>query len=382
MSLSLEELVAHRNGTTFWKEFTFTQLKFRVPAGELELADNIVWFGETAFIIQMKEREGATDDAETERRWFDRKVVRAASKQIKDSLRFLEEQGSIPVSNVRGQELQISKAAIADIRKLVIYKPGIVLPDECRMTQFHLSQTAGFIHIIDMENYGKILEILVAPEEIRRYLEYRETSLRALTHLRVTVTEDDLLGAYATEEKVPTPKSHLALRKLVLDAQHLNLSSILSNLADHIENPDFSNDYSKILIEFAKLPRSAWRAAKERFDLAVRDASTREFARPYRFYFPMSDCNFVFAAIHPDIDHIANPDQRIGYLRLLTETGKYLARARTGVGIQIARDGKDVLVDWCLQHDPWEIDEQMERIAAESPFRNVRDQLIDGFQFS
>lgn len=379
--MNLEEFIAHRNGITFWKEFTFTQLKFRVPAGELELADNVVWFGETAFIIQMKEREGATDDPDTERKWFEKKVLKAAVKQIKDSLRFLNEHGSIPVANVRGHEMQIARDHLKDVRKLIVYKPGDVLPNENRQTQFYFSQTVGFIHVIDRDSYGSVLELLVAPEEIRRYLEYRETALLELAKRSVAVTEDDLLGAYAMEEPLPTPQSHLSLTRLVEDVQHFNLSSILGNLADHIENPKFSSDYSKILIEFAKLPRSAWRAAKERFDLAVRDAASGEFVRPYRFYFPATDCNLIFTAIHPDIDHAANPDQRTGYLRLLTETGKYIARAACGVGVQVARDGQDFLVDWCLHDEPWKSDEQIERIAAESPFRRVREQRIDGFHF-
>ncbi|KQW60729.1 hypothetical protein [Ensifer sp. Root127] len=118
--MNLEQFIAQRNGITFWKEFTFAQLKFRVPSGEVELADNVVWFGETAFIIQMKEREGVTEDPDTERRWFDKKVLKAAVKRIKDSLRFLDERGGIPVANVRGQEMTIAKDRLRDVRKLIV----------------------------------------------------------------------------------------------------------------------------------------------------------------------------------------------------------------------------------------------------------------------
>ncbi len=40
----LEEFIGKRNSLTFWKEFTFDQLKLPVPSGEAELANNIVWF--------------------------------------------------------------------------------------------------------------------------------------------------------------------------------------------------------------------------------------------------------------------------------------------------------------------------------------------------
>ncbi|MBY2940932.1 hypothetical protein HF264_14615 [Rhizobium leguminosarum] len=375
--MNLEQFIAHRNGITFWKEFTFTQLKFRVPAGEAELADNVVWFGETALIIQMKEREVATDDPEIERKWFDNKVMKAAVRQIKDSLRFLDENGSIPVANVRGQELAISQTDLKDIRKIIVYKPGTALPVACRQTQFYISQTAGFAHIIDQASYGRVLEILVAPEEIRRYMEYRERALTLLEMERTHVAEDDLLAAYAMEE-VPTPQSHRALKRLVENAEQWNLSRLLGDLADHIENPDVGQDYSRILIEFAKLPRAGWYAAKERINHVARGAANGEFVQPYRFYFEGSDCSFVFTPIHPNIDSATNRDQRGGYLEFVTEAGKYLARAGRGVGVQVTRSGDDVLIDWCLVDKPWKHDENME-IAAKSLFRPVREKRVDGF---
>jgi hypothetical protein len=55
--MTLEEYVAALNGVTFWKEFTFAQNGFAPRPGQaLELADNIVWFGSSAFVMQLKER--------------------------------------------------------------------------------------------------------------------------------------------------------------------------------------------------------------------------------------------------------------------------------------------------------------------------------------
>ncbi len=47
--MTLEEYIAHLNSLAFWKEFTFAQNKFAPqPGKELELADNLVWFGDYA----------------------------------------------------------------------------------------------------------------------------------------------------------------------------------------------------------------------------------------------------------------------------------------------------------------------------------------------
>src|SRR3546814_19363667 len=75
--MTLEEYVAELNSLAFWREFTFAETKFAPrPGQELELADNIVWLGDFAFILQLKEREGGTRYPAAERAWFRNKVLR------------------------------------------------------------------------------------------------------------------------------------------------------------------------------------------------------------------------------------------------------------------------------------------------------------------
>lgn len=61
--MTLEEYVAQINGLAFWKEFTFAQNKFVPrPGAELELADNLVWLGDFAFVLQLKQRADDSGD--------------------------------------------------------------------------------------------------------------------------------------------------------------------------------------------------------------------------------------------------------------------------------------------------------------------------------
>ncbi|MGD9481523.1 hypothetical protein [Shinella sp. G-2] len=120
--MTLEEVTAQLNGSTFWKEFTFSQNQFSPrPGQELKLADSFVWLGETAFIIQMKERAEPKDDPEAERRWFKDAIMRTAARQIKDSLRFLNEHASISIANERGQRHEVSGDDIQQIEKIILY---------------------------------------------------------------------------------------------------------------------------------------------------------------------------------------------------------------------------------------------------------------------
>ncbi|OCP01288.1 MULTISPECIES: hypothetical protein [unclassified Ensifer] len=383
--MTLEEFTAQLNGSTFWKEFTFSQNQFSPrPGDERELADNVVWLGETAFVIQMKEREQSSDDPEVERRWFKNKVRGKAISQIKDSIGFLREQESISITNGRGRRYEIRGADIRHLEKIVLYAAGPSLPEECRSVRYHVSETAGFIHVFERNDYSLVVETLAVPEEIRRYLEYRQKALLALTEAKVAVVEADVLAAYLSDEELPSPSSHKALDRLVDDAEQSDLSPIMNRLVDHIQKPDNSGDYSRILLEFAKLPRSAWRAAKQRLDLSIEAAKGGRFEQPYRFYFPATDCSFMFSPFPPGRP-TTGPEGELARstgLQSLTAAAKYMSEASRGIGALVSKDGEFLHLDWCLIAEPWERDPEFDALlASNNPFRDVREKRIDGFYF-
>jgi hypothetical protein len=383
--MTLEDFTAQLNGSTFWKEFTFSQNQFSPrPGEEVELADNVVWLGETAFVIQMKERERPTDDPEVERRWFKNKVRGKAISQIKDSIGFLQEHESISITNGRGRRYEVRGADIRHLEKIVLYAAGPSLPGECKAISYHVSETAGFVHIFDRNDYSLVVKTLAVPEEIRRYLECRQKVLLTLAEARTSVVEADVLAAYLSDEELPSPLSHKALARLVDDAEQTDISPIMNRLADHIQNPNDSSDYSRILLEFAKLPRSAWRAAKERLDLSIEMAKGERFERPYRFYFPATDCSFMFSPFVPGKPTTGPEGEqaRTTGLQNLTSIAKYLSKAGKGVGVLVSKDGDHLHLDWCLIEEAWEIAPELDaHLATNNLFGSVREKKIDGYYF-
>lgn len=383
--MTLEEITAQLNGSTFWKEFTFSQNQFSPrPGQELELADSFVWLGDTAFIIQMKERAEPKDDPEAERRWFKDAILRTAVRQIKDSLRFLNEHASISITNERGQRYDVSGNDIRDREKIILYAAGPLLPDNCRRTQYYNSKTAGFIHILDRDAYSGVVKTLAVPEEVRRYLQYRQRALLQLAVSKTVIVEGDILAAYMTDEQLPSPTSHKALDRLFDDAEQVDLTPIMNRLADHIQNPDSSKDYVRILLEFAKLPRSGWRAAKERLDLVITQARKGEFERPYRFAFPSTDCSFMFSPSIPGMPTTGYEGERARTTSLenLTAVAKYLDKTAKGIGVLVSKDGDYIQLDWCLIDQAWEHDPDLDtHLEQGNPFGAVREKKIHGYYF-
>ena len=214
---ALEEYIAKLNGLAFWSEFSFDNSKFAPAAGrQLELADSLVWFGRFLIALQLKERTIDSGDPTTEKTWFADKVIKKGTKQIRDTLRYLNENDKIAVTNQRNHTFEISKAQIDEVLKIVVYLGGRTLPDECCQTRFHVSRTAGFIHIVAAHDYLGILDKLRVPEDIRRYFAYREKVLLRLSELEV-FDEPDIVGAFISDQDMPNANSRQALRAFLQD---------------------------------------------------------------------------------------------------------------------------------------------------------------------
>src|ERR1039457_4876085 len=98
--MAFQDDIAALNEFYFFREFTFSQTKFRpTPKNELELADNVVWLGDTLLIYQIKEREVVGTTLENEERWFEKKVLGLATSQIRDTLSYLQTYPEICVEN-------------------------------------------------------------------------------------------------------------------------------------------------------------------------------------------------------------------------------------------------------------------------------------------
>lgn len=103
----------------FLKEFVFSRNQFSPPArSEMELADAVVMMGDVLLIYQIKQRtEYDSGDEDAERRWFRSKVLRKATKQVRDTLRYLEEFDEILVSNERGRVFNLAARKFTEVIK-------------------------------------------------------------------------------------------------------------------------------------------------------------------------------------------------------------------------------------------------------------------------
>jgi hypothetical protein len=371
----------------FIEEFVFSRNQFSPPAGsELELADAVVVRGDVLLICQIKER--STDDAgdeQVERRWFEAKVLKRATKQVRDTLSYLRTYPEIRVPNERGRVFNLGGRAFADILKLVIYVPSVNLPDHCRRIRHHLSRSAGFIHIVDAHDYLEIARTLRVPEDVVRYFRYRESVITQFGEPAANLPEPAFAGHFIGGDPnvAPTMHSIRNLHQLVQDGDEWDLAPLMRGLHDHLSVPGVSDDYYDILLEFARLPRSAWREVKKRIVRCIEKVKKDEFVPPYRIVVPETGCGFVFIPVGSEI--VRSPEwqtARVRALEQLTRAHKYDQRLSKCIGVLVAKDGEYFCIDWCFIAQEWHEDRAIEHVLSENfPFRPVKVAEVNGYRF-
>jgi hypothetical protein len=383
--MSFEEDIARLNEFYFFREFTFSENTFRKsPTEEVELADNIVWLDEPLIVYQLKERQPQSDTtSEKEQRWFKRKIIDSAKRQIRDTLNYLQNHSNIQIKNHRGHTFNITVESLDSIHKLVLYKAHELLPESCRKLKHNKSQTAGFIHLISSDDYLGIVKTLLTPAEVADYLAFREALVSRWQEDTLHLPEQALVGQYVSgaPEHRPNLRFIEYLRILEFDAQEWDMSGIISVFSDRITTGNHPTDYYYIVREIAKLNRNELREFKRRFTLSIDKAKINEFTLSYRISLPRTTCGFVFIPLPLTHDFL---ERRQQFLQNLTCAHKYDQKLPKCIGISFAleKDGC-YSVDWCYIEFQWEYDQKSENILKQNnPFRKVQIAELPQYIFS
>jgi hypothetical protein len=222
---------------------------------------------------------------------------------------------------------------------------------------------------------------LRVPEEVVRYFEYRQKILESCAALPEPAIAGHFVGGDLDE--LPTLDSVKHLHQLLQDEKEWDLAPFMRGLHDHLSTPGISDDYYQILIEFAKLPRSAWREVKQRILLCIEKVNADEFTKPYRITDPTTGCGFVFIPVQSKISRESDwPTIRANAIQNFTKLYKYDQKLSKCIGVLVAKDEEYFEILWCLIAHEWVLDPDIQRYLNENyPFRLVRGATVHGYRF-
>lgn len=379
---NLEEAISVINSNVFLKEFTFSKNKFNSSTKqELEFADNVVRVEDFMIVYQLKERDAESNTSNDELKWFDNKVIKKGVKQIKDTLRYINEKQDINLTNHRGHKLNFNNAEFTYIIKLIIYAPSKLLPLQNLNRKFYISSTVGLIHVLSIEDYLQICETMVTIAEIGGYFDFREKVLMKEFDKNIYISEKSLVGQYLSNNLSSFP--NLMFEKyyddFINDLDEFDISHILKNFADKIENYKMGSytDYYNVLVECAMLKRNELKEFKKRFNLCLEIVRENKFELPFRFICPRTKCGFVFIPLQKNVMPI-----RVRALENLTIGSKYDQKLEVQIGISFVWDEPYFLIDWCYLNFPWKYDEKTdELLKVKYPFRPLKNEILMDYQF-
>jgi uncharacterized protein YihD (DUF1040 family) len=108
MKSMLEKFVEILNQSIFLKEFTFARAQFvDSDNSSKEFADNVLWLEDEVVIFQLKERDPLKD--KNLEHWFEKKVVKKATKQIRVTLNYFNKHQEISIVNGRNHKFNIER---------------------------------------------------------------------------------------------------------------------------------------------------------------------------------------------------------------------------------------------------------------------------------
>jgi len=374
----------------FLREFCFRSTKFTPPTrtSEVELADFVIQLDDLVMIFQVKEREEPSTDPEAERTWFDRKVIKKATQQIRDTVNHLRDcRGEI--ANDRGRRIALPVGLdAASVLKLVVFKGGKHLPVDQARHHFHDSRTAGFIHVIAAGDWAGLMNTLVTPREIADFLRWREGVCRAHTAMARSVSEKALVGQFLAEEAAeqPSPSFETIVDRLLDETASFDMLGFLNLFPDritveappgHIKPADMCDagaDYYPIVREIAKLPRTDLSAFKTRFGLAWQRAG-KVYDPPFMRMVSSTGVGFVFAPVPEGLE-----DRAQDGLMNFVAAHMYVQQIRRCIGASFVNEGEWRFIWWVMLDQEWRHNPEMEKYLREHPISAVREDFVPRYR--
>ena len=384
--MSFEDVVATQNADIFTREFTYGSSLFKSQSGhELELCDGAVWIDDLLLLYQLKQRnpEHDTHDPDKERRWFEKKVEKLAVGQLADTMRYLNQERSLPLMNRRGQTLEISTASPSTIQLVILFEASQDLPQDVLFRKGRLSRRVGFVHYLHVKDYGAVCTTLHTPFEIADYLAFR-TSFVQRNPRAHAVSEKALLGKYligADSSDEISDEHERVVDRLVDDREEFSISNLLRIYLERIEFGNEGTLYHLILAELAKLRRNMMREFRKRFMWAMEKCRGANFVTPSRFYPVNQGCSFIAIPL-PSTER----EDWKKHLEAFTHLCKYDFKSRRCIGFTVTPDETEEKwynINWLYIDYPWRQDDETDKFLLEqAPFRKSWGEEIGKYSFT
>lgn len=240
--------------------------------GNLELCDCLLEFLRAYIVIQIKEKDiNGTSSFEN---WFNEKVIKKAIRQIKDSIRQIDEDKYSFYCD--GKELRINKTK--EFKYIIIFDAKDY---DANYRKYFITREGIEINIFSLEDFEKMLNNLVLPSDIFDFLEFRkkfyeETGKKSPLIIDELSSEVSLFGRVSSDIQV---SDYFILKCYLLKGLRIEEISKFNYLMKQISDL-FSIDKLLTLETMMSFNRSEVLQFIQLWDDAYNNAREKDFIMP------------------------------------------------------------------------------------------------------
>lgn len=162
-----EEIIYKLTKRHFYDLYVFLNPKFKVDAGENEIADVLILVGKVIISIQVKERSKQKGSKDKDS-WFQKKVIKEANKQHNDTLQYLLSQTITFKNQSEEKSIKYNKSE-HKIQFITIFENNEI--NEYK--RYHNSKTLGEYPIFSLDDFSLVCKDLLTPIDILNFIPFR-----------------------------------------------------------------------------------------------------------------------------------------------------------------------------------------------------------------
>lgn len=165
----------------FLEQFSYNEIYVRQNDQEKEFCDCLIEFNNVYIVIQIKERDVSSNSSEY--KWFDKKVVKTAKKQLKDTYAYFAD----ATYDIFSKSAPLSIDRTKNLIPLIIFYNNQLQDYQKVITSRNIPTD---INIFSYQDFKTMLETVVLPCDILKYLAYR-TNFKTIALGKVLFDEVD-----------------------------------------------------------------------------------------------------------------------------------------------------------------------------------------------
>lgn len=161
-----EQIVYKITRRHFYDLYVFVNPKLKIDLGEVEIADVLILIGNVIVSIQIKEKNKSGKlDNET---WFQKKIIKEANKQHKNTLKYLLE-NTITFKNSNEEKVIQYQESEHNIMFMTIFENE----EMTEYKRYYKSSSVGEYPIFSIDDFTLICNDLLTPRDILSFVPFR-----------------------------------------------------------------------------------------------------------------------------------------------------------------------------------------------------------------